>query len=144
MPIVEADTKALIVKDGKIIILKDHTVKGKVIIDIPGGRMHYGLTPEENLKREVKEELSIDVEVKDVIGVWYFFQLQTHNNQVICITYLCKPLSDVIDLGNNPDPEEKIGEYLSVTPEEFMQLKGDTPESLERLKKVVKKHFNLK
>lgn len=142
MSIVECDTKALIFKDRKILVLKDNSVKGRRIIDIPGGRMHYGLTTEENLKKELVEELSIDVEIKKLIGVWQFFHAP-NNNQVICITYLCEPLSDNIDLGNNPDKEEIISEYFWITPEEFLKLESDNPIGLESLKKLVKNYFKL-
>jgi 8-oxo-dGTP diphosphatase len=52
--------KALIVKDGKILInryLRQDT------FDLPGGRFHVGEDPHTALKREVKEELGIDVEI---------------------------------------------------------------------------------
>lgn len=143
MPKVQCATKALIVKNRKILVLKDNSVKGKTFIDLPGGRMQYGLTPEENLKREVKEELSIDVNVKNIIGVWYFFRL-INNDQVVCVTYLCELLSNKIDLSKNPDEDEIISEYFWVTPEEFLKLKSDDPKGFETLKKVIKDHFKIK
>jgi ADP-ribose pyrophosphatase YjhB (NUDIX family) len=142
MPIVDCATKALIVKDGKILVLIDNSVPNKKFIDIPGGRMQHGLTPIENLKREVKEEISIGINVKKIIGTWHFFRF-TNNDQTICITYLCEPLSDDINLNNNPDEDEILSEYFWVTPKEFMELESDDPKGFETLKQLVKEYFKL-
>jgi ADP-ribose pyrophosphatase YjhB (NUDIX family) len=144
MPIVQCATKALIVKNGKILVLIDNSLKGKTFIDLPGGRMQHGLTPEENLKREVKEELSIDINVKNIIGTSHFFRL-VDNDQVVCIVYLCESLSDNIDLSKNPDKNENITKYIWMTPEDFMKLKGyDDPEGLKTLKKLIKEYFKIR
>ena len=134
-------TKGLILKDGKFLVIRQ-VIEGKKFIDIPGGRMKFGASPKENLVREIKEELNLDVKIEKLVGVWYFFRAKD-NDQVVCITYLCTPLKKEIDLGKNPDDEEYITEYLWVKPEEFSELEGDPFEGLETLKKLVKDYFNI-
>ncbi|MDL1973095.1 MAG: 8-oxo-dGTP diphosphatase MutT [Deltaproteobacteria bacterium] len=57
-------TAAIIENDGKILIAKrksDDRLKGRW--ELPGGKIRGGETPEQCLKREIKEELGIDIEV---------------------------------------------------------------------------------
>ena len=62
-------------------------VKGRW--DIVGGRIVPGSKLKENLRREVKEELDLSINIIKSVGVWYFFS-QTNQHQVICHTYLCE------------------------------------------------------
>lgn len=62
----EKVTAGIIEKDGKFLIAKRKT--GKCIgakWEFPGGKLEVGETLKECLKRELKEELNIDVEVKE-------------------------------------------------------------------------------
>ena len=57
-------TAAIIINDGKILIAQraeDQKLAGKW--EFPGGKVEFGETPEECLKREIKEELGIKIEV---------------------------------------------------------------------------------
>ncbi len=54
--------KALIEKDGKVLISLDTNVENW---DLPGGRIHTGENPKEALAREVKEEIGVDIVVGD-------------------------------------------------------------------------------
>jgi 8-oxo-dGTP diphosphatase len=66
-------TAGVIEKDGKILIAKRKT--GKCIgakWEFPGGKLEENETLQECLKRELKEELDIEVEVKDYIVSSFF------------------------------------------------------------------------
>jgi len=52
--------KAAIEKDGKVLLAKGD---GDEFWDIPGGRINSGEKPAQALKREIKEELGVDIEV---------------------------------------------------------------------------------
>jgi 8-oxo-dGTP diphosphatase len=59
-------TAAILMKDGKVLIAQraeDQKLGGKW--EFPGGKVEFGETPEECLKREIKEELGIDIEVNE-------------------------------------------------------------------------------
>ena len=62
--------KALIVKEGKVLVLKEKDIRGTgdEIYDLPGGRIEDEESPEETLGREIKEELGVEnFEIKDGI-----------------------------------------------------------------------------
>ncbi|MFH1959590.1 MAG: NUDIX hydrolase [Patescibacteria group bacterium] len=125
--------KALIFKDDKFLLLKE-SIRKKEIWDLPGGKIEYGETPQEALKREVKEELWIDVEVGKSVGVWWFYS--AHNQyQVICHTFLCTPPEKFeIDFSHNP-AEEYFVDHKWVTPAEV--INGDSINISESLKNLL-------
>jgi mutator protein MutT len=83
--IADIPVKALIVKDGKILITKDRRW------ELPGGRINIGEDPEETLHREVKEELGVDVKIRSLQDV--FIRPET-NPAHLLIIYHCELLSD--------------------------------------------------
>lgn len=116
-----ASVKALIRHEDKFLILKEALHKGDVW-DLPGGKIEYGEAPLDALKREVKEELDLDVQVLRPLGMWYFFS-QTHKHQVICNTFLCKLIGKLkIDTSKNPADEDIIG-YQWLTKVELLESK---------------------
>ncbi len=66
-------TTAVIEKDGRILLAKRK--KGKYLDnqwELPGGKIDPGETPEQCLKRELKEEFTIEAEVGPLIGTAHF------------------------------------------------------------------------
>ena len=57
--------KAIIEDDGRYLVLKNENKEW----DLPGGKLIEEQTIHENLRREVKEETNLDIEVKDLIYV---------------------------------------------------------------------------
>lgn len=110
-------TKALIIRDKKILIIK-RNLKEDVYAnewDLPGGKMEFGETPIESIKREVFEETGIKIEVIKPLDVWTFFK-NNKKIQVIGITFLARMISGKIKIGKEHTryawilPEE-IGKY---------------------------------
>lgn len=62
-------TAAIIIKDDLILIAqrgRDESLAGKW--EFPGGKIESGETPQECLKREIKEELNIEIQVGEFLG----------------------------------------------------------------------------
>ena len=62
--------KALIEKAGEILITKDF--RNSAVWEIPGGRLNAGERPIDSLKRELQEELGVDVDIHNVVYVGQF------------------------------------------------------------------------
>ncbi len=82
--------KGILLKDGRALIMKraDDDDIGGGTWEFSGGKLEFGESPEEALKREFKEEAGVDVEVKKLLYVTSF--KTNPNRQVVLITYLCE------------------------------------------------------
>ena len=52
---------ALVLKDNQILLIKKAVGPYEGKLDLPGGSAEFGETPEETLKRELKEETGLDI-----------------------------------------------------------------------------------
>ena len=85
--------KAFIVKDGKLLLVK----KGEKDPfhpnewEVPGGRLEFGETLEEHIKREVWEEVGIFVEPGRPFSMWsWFMTIGEDEVQAVAIGRVCK------------------------------------------------------
>lgn len=62
-------SKALIVKRGRVLMVKASRGLSAGIWNLPGGFISFGEHPEESLAREVKEETGLDIGVKSLLDV---------------------------------------------------------------------------
>lgn len=84
---------AAIVRDGKLLALRRAYGDAAVInkYEFVGGKIEEGETPEQALIRECKEELSLDIEVKDLLNTIDYDYPQT---TVTLSVYFVTPLSN--------------------------------------------------
>ena len=91
-------SKAFIVNDGKLLVIKrsTHNAIKPHIWEIPGGRLEPGEDPREGLKRETMEEAGIDIDILHPLNVKHFVR---DDGQIITmLIFLCKALQDNITL----------------------------------------------
>ncbi len=102
--------------------------------------MEHGLTPEENVKREVREEVGLDVDVGELIGHAHFFRVD--GNQVVCMLFACKAKPGRIDLTRNVDSEENILDAFWITPKDFLAIKpGEL--LVDTAKRAIRDYFRI-
>jgi 8-oxo-dGTP diphosphatase len=109
--------KAVIVNsEGAILFLQRNPARGPVANwDLPGGLVEMGESDEEALKREIKEELSLEANVGKEVGKWSFFR-PLDGNRVEVTNYAVGINSDSIKLS-----DEHIA-YKWYTKEELSNL----------------------
>lgn len=91
---------AIIFRDGKLFATQRGYGEWKDWWEFPGGKIEHGETPEEALKREIREELSIEICIEDffctVEYVYPKFHLTMH-------CYICSLLTDTLHLNEHED-----------------------------------------
>ena len=92
---------AIIIKDDKYFIAQRNRNKHMGLSwEFPGGKVEKEETFEFALKREIKEELSINIKILDLISS------QKHKDEKIDVNvhyYLCNPLDEKIFLSEHED-----------------------------------------
>ncbi|MBW2969656.1 NUDIX domain-containing protein [Candidatus Woesearchaeota archaeon] len=90
--------KAFIIKKNELLTLKraPNDSQNPDIYELPGGRLKIGENPEEGLKREVKEEADLDIEILQPLNVQHF--VRKDGQTITMIIYLCKALNNKIRL----------------------------------------------
>ena len=92
--------KAFIVKDNKILLLKRDPAgaHNPGTWDLPGGRLNPAENPYEGLKRELREETGMEIEILLPFAVQYFTR---QDGQIITlIIFLCQQLTSEIKLSS--------------------------------------------
>jgi nucleoside triphosphatase len=108
----EPTVGALIVNnEGKILLAKSHKWFDKYTL--PGGHIELGETMEEAVKREVKEEVGLDVEVVEFLTMQEAIYAKEFykKKHFIFFDFLCR----VVDQQVKPDHDE-IQDYIWVYP----------------------------
>jgi len=117
----EKVTAAVIEKNGKILIAKrkrSQKLGGKW--EFPGGKLEPGETPEECLKRELREELGIDA----IIGPYICFNTFTYRHITIkLLAYRISRFSGTIKLNDH----EKIKWILPKDLNKYDLAEADIP-----------------
>lgn len=110
--------KGIIRKDGKILVLKrapddDHKPG---VWETVGGGVDEAESPQDALKREVKEEAGIEIAVKDPFNVFSF--TKDTGEFKIGITFICDYVSGDIVLSH------EHSEYAWINPIEFSSMES--------------------
>jgi 8-oxo-dGTP diphosphatase len=61
---------ALVIDDGRLLMVKRDREPGKGLWTVPGGRVEHGEYLDQALRREVKEETGLEIEVGGLAGIF--------------------------------------------------------------------------
>lgn len=122
--------KAFIERDGAVLVLTD--MNGWM--DFPGGKMQKGEKDlAESLKREVREEVGLEIEVGEPFITWINFYNAPHRlagKQIFIVGYRCKYISGEIAISD----EHTKHEWTTVSDLEKMETNS-------RYKGFLQKYF---
>ena len=121
-------------KDGKVLLSKRNSKRKEwQKWEVPGGIVEFGESVEDAVKREVKEELGIDIEILQPLDYIFsnIWKLEDEQIHVVLVGYLCRIRNGI------PKPSDiEVEKVEWFTPEEVEKL-----ECLPGTKEFVRKAF---
>ena len=126
--IADIPVKALIVKDGKILITRDR------LWELPGGRMNVGEEPEETLHREIQEELGVDIRILHIEDA-FVRSVTPPNPTHLILVFRCELVDDTPFRAD----EKEIQEMRWITANDDLSAIPFFPGYPEMLKKYFQK-----
>ncbi len=124
MPDTPADVRtaarALIVRDGGILLLRKEYEDGRVRYALPGGAQEYSETLLETLGRECFEEIGVDVQVIRLAHMAEYFRRRSaqpdQTRHLLECLYLCEVPADYTPVnGDKPDQHQVSVEWLPLS-----------------------------
>jgi len=87
----------ILINEQKQVLVSDEFIRGSYYTKFPGGGLEFGEGTRDCLKRELKEELDLEVTIGDHIYTTDFFQMSAFNpnQQIISIYYFAHPLESI-------------------------------------------------
>ena len=102
---------AVIMKDGKVVLVKRRFEPLAGQWSLPGGRLELGETLESGLAREMLEETGLEVEVGPVVDVFDRILLDPERKvryHYVLIDYLCRPIGGTLTHGSDVAAAELV------------------------------------
>jgi len=87
----------ILISEDKQVLVSDEYIRGKYYTKFPGGGLEFGEGTRDCLKREIREEMNLDVSIGDHIYTTDFFQVSAFNpdHQIISIYYFVNALEPI-------------------------------------------------
>ncbi|HVY75447.1 MAG TPA: NUDIX domain-containing protein [Puia sp.] len=87
----------ILTRENGDVLVSDELIRGMYVTKFPGGGLEFGEGTRDCLKREFKEELDLEVKIKDHLYTTDFFQMSAFNpeHQIISIYYLVEALEPI-------------------------------------------------
>lgn len=117
-PIILNAAGAFILNEQKQVLLLRRADRAEEVWGLPGGMMELGESAEETMRREVREETGLEVEVDKFLGVYTKDRFDSYPNgdtaYIIFFVFVCHVIGGTL----SPDPEE-AAELRYIDPKNF-------------------------
>ncbi len=114
---------AILVRDGALLMVRRAKEPGRGLWSVPGGRVEHGELLADALRREVREETGLEIEIEGLIGI---YEVVGETHYVVC-DYLVSVVGDA-----TPQPAGDVDEARWVPLDEVSGL-DCTPRFVETL-----------
>lgn len=121
----------IVFKDGKVILVKHENSYNGVYYLLPGGGLEKDETIEECAKREVKEEIGLDVETESLA---YYENVVSKDDQTLHLIFRCSIKGGKIE---SLDPDKKVKQIVFLDSEELKKINFFPRKLKERLFKEI-------
>jgi 8-oxo-dGTP diphosphatase len=119
--------QAVIERDGRVLLGRRRSDPGRGLWDLPGGFLHEGEDALAGLRREVREETALEIELREFLGCW---NEPYWDRNVLCLTWLADAGRGEEQAGDDlvelrwfaPDERPRSGELAFPTFEEILSL----------------------
>jgi len=118
------NSQAVIIKDNKILMVRQYVERGDIVWNFPGGGIEEGESPEYSCVREVKEETGYDVEVRRLLC-----------EEEDKYTYIVEIVDGKLQLDKNMKYDEDIIEVAWINVNDEEKFDTYTRPIMERLKR---------
>lgn len=134
-PTPKVDVRAVVVRDGHILLVQEKTDQQWAL---PGGWCDLGLSPAENVVKEVREEAGLRVKATRVLAVWDKAK-QDHPpdlRSIYKIVFHCEELSET---GASPVAGHEVAAAAFFADDALpdLSLTRNTPSQIQRLMKLI-------
>jgi len=130
-PIRQQVVKALIIDNGKLLLLWDPNIRTKDKWETPGGRKRENESDKDALTREAMEEAGIEIRVERLIDDWEF-PLPWKNWILVGKSYLCAPVTKDVRL-EDPEKQHTRYEWVDLKKAKDLDLVSWLKNSIDRL-----------
>jgi len=130
MKIPRVVASVILKKGNKVLLIKEVLEDSKEHWIFPGGGVDFGETIEDAARREIKEEIGLDIKIKEFLGFKEIIRPQFDYHTVIFF-FIAEPLSDEV---SRPD---KIldARYFTLNESENLSLVDSAKWALEEMNK---------
>ena len=123
------DVRALLVRDGKVCLVKG---KNEKTWALPGGFCEVGLSPKENIAKEVQEETGFNVSVSRLLAIFDTNKFQFQSKQYAKLVFECQ----IVDGDFQPNTEIEELAFFDIQSLPELSSKRTTKEQLKILWKI--------
>ena len=120
------DVRAVLVRDGKVCLVKG---KNENTWALPGGFCEVGLSPKENIVKEVQEETGFNVSVSRLLAIFDTNKFQFQSKQYAKLVFECQ----IEDGDFQPNTEIEELDFFDIQSLPELSSKRTTKEQLEIL-----------
>lgn len=138
--------KAFIVKENKLLMVKKSKddPKNPNKWEVPGGRMEFGEAVDEHIKREVKEEVGLDIQIGEPFAIWTW-KIKKQNSagiseevQIVAVASVC--YTDTTDINGSGQVEDDYLSDMQWVPIDEVMSYDLMPDIVPVMQKFLKMH----
>ncbi len=121
--------KGILIDNGRVLLVGNP--RGEW--ELPGGKLECGETPEETARRELQEEVGVDIDIDQLVHAWVYEIFP--NRHVFVLAYGATPRGNVSDLTVATD-EVGHADFIELARVAGLNMPSDYAVAIERWRRI--------